>query len=277
MQPGDEQFVLKVPNNAVALIIGKGGEAIKYMQTKSGSRIRIVPLHLPSGDKSTERSVYINGGKEQIELAKELINKVISWKSSSNAYGTNSHMQKSSYPNEKVTKARDNSNSQTVYSLGDICQICSQFGYIALSCSQRPSPRQVLAIGCSLQCQICLKTDHSAAECLHRHHYDFQPSIQEEPQTMIASSPIQSTTRSIPIESTLLSSNSSAKDNALCSATSVSSKISGWQHKMLKELAALSIQDTWLQQSALPCRPLMNCREICHERGMLQSELIPPG
>ncbi|KAF8405126.1 hypothetical protein HHK36_010024 [Tetracentron sinense] len=77
MQPGAEQFTMKVPNNKVALLIGKGGETIKNMQTKSGARIQIIPLHLPPGDTSTERTVHINGTKEQIELAKELINEVV--------------------------------------------------------------------------------------------------------------------------------------------------------------------------------------------------------
>lgn len=40
--------------------------------------VQIVPLHLPPGDTSAERSVYINGGTEQIEAAKELVNEVIS-------------------------------------------------------------------------------------------------------------------------------------------------------------------------------------------------------
>lgn len=39
--------------------------------------LQIIPLHLPPGDTSTERTVYINGLKEQIESAKELINEVI--------------------------------------------------------------------------------------------------------------------------------------------------------------------------------------------------------
>ncbi|PRQ23253.1 putative K domain-containing protein [Rosa chinensis] len=98
MQPGGEQFVMKVPNNKVALIIGKGGETIRNMQTKSGARIQIVPLHLPPGDMSTERSVYINGGQEQIEAAKELVNEVISGKRLLNASGANSYMQQPSYP-----------------------------------------------------------------------------------------------------------------------------------------------------------------------------------
>lgn len=79
-QPGVEQFVMKIPNNKVALVIGKGGETIKSIQSKSAARVQIIPLHLPPGDTSTERSVYINGLKEQIESAKELINEVISGK-----------------------------------------------------------------------------------------------------------------------------------------------------------------------------------------------------
>ncbi|GAB4837958.1 hypothetical protein Ancab_027486 [Ancistrocladus abbreviatus] len=78
MQAGAELFVMKVPNDRVALVIGKGGETIKNMQSKSGARIQVVPLHLPPGDTSTERSVHISGTKEQIDSAKDLINEVVS-------------------------------------------------------------------------------------------------------------------------------------------------------------------------------------------------------
>ncbi|KAH0977635.1 hypothetical protein GBA52_027354 [Prunus armeniaca] len=98
IQPGTEQFVMKVPNNKVALIIGKGGETIRNMQSKSGARIQVVPLHLPPGDMSAERSVYINGVTEQIEAAKELVNEVISGKRLVNTSGTNSYMQQSYAP-----------------------------------------------------------------------------------------------------------------------------------------------------------------------------------
>lgn len=43
---------------------------------------QIVPLHLPPGDTSTERNVHIDGQKEQIDAAKELVNEVISGVSS---------------------------------------------------------------------------------------------------------------------------------------------------------------------------------------------------
>ncbi|XP_031488368.1 uncharacterized protein LOC116256216 [Nymphaea colorata] len=76
--PGTEQFVMKVPNNKVGLIIGKGGETIKNMQSRSGARIQIIPLHLPPGDTSAERTVQMDGTKEQIEIAKQLVNEVCS-------------------------------------------------------------------------------------------------------------------------------------------------------------------------------------------------------
>ncbi|XP_010546505.1 PREDICTED: far upstream element-binding protein 1-like [Tarenaya hassleriana] len=75
---GSEQFVMKVPNNKVGLVIGKGGESIKSMQAKTGARIQVIPLHLPPGDTSTERTIQIDGTSEQIEHAKQLVNEVIS-------------------------------------------------------------------------------------------------------------------------------------------------------------------------------------------------------
>ncbi|XP_019198931.1 PREDICTED: far upstream element-binding protein 2-like isoform X2 [Ipomoea nil] len=77
-QSGAEQFVMKVPNNKVGLVIGKGGESIKNMQARSGARIQVIPLHLPPGDTSTERTVQIDGSSDQIEHAKQLINEAIS-------------------------------------------------------------------------------------------------------------------------------------------------------------------------------------------------------
>lgn len=38
----------------------------------------MIPLHLPPGDTSTERTVQIDGTSEQIESAKQLVNEVIS-------------------------------------------------------------------------------------------------------------------------------------------------------------------------------------------------------
>lgn len=74
---GSEPFVLKVPNNKVGLVIGKGGETIKNIQSRSGARVQVIPLHLPPGDAPMERTVQIDGTSEQIEIAKQMVNEVI--------------------------------------------------------------------------------------------------------------------------------------------------------------------------------------------------------
>ncbi|KAE9599950.1 putative K domain-containing protein [Lupinus albus] len=76
-QAGSDEYVSKIPNNKVGLVIGKGGETIKSMQASSGARIQVIPLHLPPGDTSTERTLKIEGTPEQIESAKELVNQII--------------------------------------------------------------------------------------------------------------------------------------------------------------------------------------------------------
>ncbi|KAI4332427.1 hypothetical protein L6164_017336 [Bauhinia variegata] len=75
---GSEQIQIQVPNEKVGLIIGRGGETIKGLQTKSGARIQLIPQHLPEGDDSKERTVQVTGDTRQIELAQELIKEVMS-------------------------------------------------------------------------------------------------------------------------------------------------------------------------------------------------------
>ncbi|XP_074570884.1 uncharacterized protein LOC141827516 isoform X2 [Curcuma longa] len=77
LQSGGEQFEIKVPNEKVGIIIGKGGETIKNLQTRSGARIQLIPQHLPEGDASKERIVRVTGDQRQIESAKEMIKEVM--------------------------------------------------------------------------------------------------------------------------------------------------------------------------------------------------------
>ncbi|CAN8284323.1 unnamed protein product [Cochlearia groenlandica] len=77
-QAGSDQFVMKIPNNKVGLVIGKGGETIKSMQAQTGARIQVIPLHLPPGDPTPERTLQIDGTTDQIEHAKQLVNEIIS-------------------------------------------------------------------------------------------------------------------------------------------------------------------------------------------------------
>ncbi|KAG2304344.1 hypothetical protein Bca52824_032995 [Brassica carinata] len=66
-----EQIEIKVPNDKVGVIIGRGGETIKNMQIKSRARIQLIPLE--EGDGSKERTVRISGDKRQIDIATALI------------------------------------------------------------------------------------------------------------------------------------------------------------------------------------------------------------
>ncbi|KAK2371971.1 far upstream element-binding protein [Trifolium repens] len=75
---GSDQIQIQVPNEKVGLIIGKGGETIKSLQTRTGARIQLIPQHLPEGDDSKERTVQVAGDKRQIEIAQDLIKEVLS-------------------------------------------------------------------------------------------------------------------------------------------------------------------------------------------------------
>ncbi|XP_077209780.1 uncharacterized protein LOC143845355 isoform X2 [Tasmannia lanceolata] len=96
-QTGAEQFTMKVPTNKVGLIIGKGGETIKNMQARSGARIQLIPLHPPPGDTSTERTVQIEGTKEQIESAKQLVEEVTSENRARNPHMGGGYSQQGGY------------------------------------------------------------------------------------------------------------------------------------------------------------------------------------
>ncbi|KAL6316975.1 hypothetical protein AAG906_024514 [Vitis piasezkii] len=81
-----EQVQIQVPNEKVGLIIGKGGETIKSLQTRSGARIQLIPQHLPEGDQSKERTVRVTGDKKQIEMAREMIKEVMNQPVRSSTY-----------------------------------------------------------------------------------------------------------------------------------------------------------------------------------------------
>ncbi|KAL5713452.1 hypothetical protein ACHQM5_015523 [Ranunculus cassubicifolius] len=95
--PGADQFSMKIPNDKVAWVIGKGGETIKNIQSRTGARIQIIPLHPPPGDTSTERSVFISGTQEQIDSAKELVTDVVNGNRLRNVSSTGSYPPQQGY------------------------------------------------------------------------------------------------------------------------------------------------------------------------------------
>jgi far upstream element-binding protein len=95
-----EQILIQVPNEKVGLIIGKDGETIKNLQTRSGARIQLTPQHPSEGDQSRERTVRVSGDKKQIDMAKEMIKDVMNQtvRSSSLSGGYNQQQQQGFRP-----------------------------------------------------------------------------------------------------------------------------------------------------------------------------------
>lgn len=76
-----EQININVPNNKVGLIIGRGGETIRSLQSRTGARIQLVPLPGPpdfNPGAITERMITLIGTKQQIDAASELVKEIIS-------------------------------------------------------------------------------------------------------------------------------------------------------------------------------------------------------
>lgn len=73
---GSLEIEIPVPGDKVGLIIGRGGETIRNLQTRSGARIQLIPQNVP-GDQSKEKKVKVTGDKKQVEMARELIKEVM--------------------------------------------------------------------------------------------------------------------------------------------------------------------------------------------------------
>merc|ERR1719424_2163840 len=69
-QPGVTDVM--VPNDRVGLVIGRGGETIKYIQSASGCHVQVQKEHemLPG---QVQRKVTLKGSPEQVALATQII------------------------------------------------------------------------------------------------------------------------------------------------------------------------------------------------------------
>lgn len=66
---------MPVPNDCVGLIIGKGGETIRNLQMQSGAKIQVAKKEV-SGSRI--RNVFVEGTPERFEIAKRLIEEIVS-------------------------------------------------------------------------------------------------------------------------------------------------------------------------------------------------------
>lgn len=67
---------IEIPNGRVGVIIGKGGETIKYLQLQSGAKIQVT-RDMDADLNSTTRMVELMGTPEQISKAEQLITDVL--------------------------------------------------------------------------------------------------------------------------------------------------------------------------------------------------------
>ncbi|KAL9661137.1 hypothetical protein QQ045_025959 [Rhodiola kirilowii] len=67
---------IEIPNGRVGVIIGKGGETIKYLQLQSGAKIQ-VQRDAEVDQRSSTRLVELTGTPDQVEKAEQLIQDVL--------------------------------------------------------------------------------------------------------------------------------------------------------------------------------------------------------
>ena len=73
--PGPSKKI-EIPNGRVGVIIGKGGETIKYLQLQSGAKIQVT-RDMDADPNSQTRAVELMGTSEQIAKAEQLISEVL--------------------------------------------------------------------------------------------------------------------------------------------------------------------------------------------------------
>jgi far upstream element-binding protein len=72
--PSPYAYIIPVPNECVGLIIGKGGETIRFLQMRSGSKIQVAKKEIPG---SSLRNVFIEGPPEKFDGARKLIEEIV--------------------------------------------------------------------------------------------------------------------------------------------------------------------------------------------------------
>ncbi|XP_071701182.1 uncharacterized protein [Rutidosis leptorrhynchoides] len=73
---GNPSKKIDIPNGRVGVIIGKGGETIKYLQLQSGAKIQIT-RDMDADPNSQTRAVELTGSSESIAKAEQLIKDVL--------------------------------------------------------------------------------------------------------------------------------------------------------------------------------------------------------
>ncbi|KAI5425685.1 hypothetical protein KIW84_031487 [Lathyrus oleraceus] len=73
---GGSSKKIEIPNGRVGVLIGKGGETIKYLQLQSGAKIQVT-RDMDADPNSTTRMVELMGTSDAVASAEKLINEVL--------------------------------------------------------------------------------------------------------------------------------------------------------------------------------------------------------
>lgn len=76
--PGQTSKKITVPQRSVGLIIGRGGENIRFLQTKIGARIQVVKEENVDPSTLQERDILLSGPAEAVERAEKSIWEIVS-------------------------------------------------------------------------------------------------------------------------------------------------------------------------------------------------------
>jgi len=72
--PSPYAFLIPVPNECVGLIIGKGGQTIRELQSRCGAKIQVAKKEIPN---TNMRNVFIEGTPDKFEAARKLIAEIV--------------------------------------------------------------------------------------------------------------------------------------------------------------------------------------------------------
>eukprot|EP01135_Chromosphaera_perkinsii_P003555 Nk52_evm13s248 gene=Nk52_evmTU13s248 len=115
---GDSQSpatTIMVPSHKVGLIIGRGGEKIKELQSKSGARIQIVQQGI--SPSAVEKPVEITGDSYTVQVAQDMIYAIINdnyGNQNNSSYGNNSYGGNGSYGGNNSSREDGSQREVTV-------------------------------------------------------------------------------------------------------------------------------------------------------------------
>ena len=72
--PSAHAYIIPVPQDAVGLIIGKGGETIRTLQLESGAKVQVAKKTV---EETGMRNVFVEGPDDKYRKAKQMIDEIV--------------------------------------------------------------------------------------------------------------------------------------------------------------------------------------------------------